>query len=67
MIKKNTTYIPETNQFVIGIIKNKFGEFFNVDINAPLDANLEGLAFDGATKRNKPNLNIGDLIFARIT
>jgi len=25
------------------------------------------LAFDGATKRNKPNLNPGDLIYARIS
>lgn len=32
-----------------------------------MDGSLEGLAFDGATKRNRPNLNIGDLIFTRIS
>ncbi len=29
-------------------------------------ANLSALAFDGATKRNKPNLNVGALVFARV-
>ena len=29
-------------------------------------ANLSALAFDGATKRNKPNLSVGSLVFARV-
>lgn len=62
-----TTYMPEKNHFVIGVIKNKIGDNFLVDINAPLDAILPGLDFDGATKRNKPNLNAGDLIYTRVS
>lgn len=64
--KKTPTYIPEKNHFVIGVVKNKVGDNFIVDINAPVDATLGGLEFDGATKRNKPNLAAGDLIFTRI-
>lgn len=32
-----------------------------------MDALLGGLEFDGATKRNKPNLNPGDLVFSRVS
>jgi exosome complex component RRP40 len=62
-----TTYMPEKNHFVVGVIKNKIGDNLLVDINAPLDATLPGLDFDGATKRNKPNLNTGDLVYARVS
>ena len=64
--KKVTTYLPEVNHFVIGTIKNRTGESFIVDINAPLDGTLGGLEFDGASKRNRPNLSSGDIVFARI-
>ena len=67
-INKNvTTYIPEKNNFVVGIIKAKVGDNFVVDINGPVDGILGSLEFDGATKKNKPNLNQGDLVFTRIT
>jgi len=64
--KKVTTYMPEKNNFVVGIIKAKVGDNYLVDINAPIDGVLGNLEFDGASKRNKPNLNTGDLVFARI-
>ena len=67
IIKKVTTYIPEVNQFVIAIIKNKTSDNFIVDINAPLDGMLGALEFDGVTKRNKPNLNPGDIVYARVS
>lgn len=38
-----------------------------MDINAPLDGVLGSLEFDGATKRNKPNLNPGDLVYTRVS
>lgn len=37
-----------------------------VDIGAPMDATLGGLEFDGATKRNKPNLKVGSVVFCRL-
>jgi exosome complex component RRP40 len=61
-----TTYLPERNQFVIGVIKSRGGDSFTVDINAPMDGILGGLEFDGATKRNKPNLTSGDIVYTRI-
>ena len=64
--KKSTTYIPEKNEFVIGIIKMKIGESYVVDINSPLDGSFGILEFDGATKRNRPNLSQGDLVYVRI-
>ena len=67
IIKKVTTYMPERNHFVVGVIKNKIGDNFIVDINAPMEGILGGLEFDGATKRNKPSLNIGDLVFTRVS
>jgi exosome complex RNA-binding protein Rrp4 len=59
--------VPEVNQFVIGIIKNRIGDNFVVDINAPHDGMLGGLEFDGATKRNKPSFNPGDIVYTRVS
>lgn len=59
-------YLPARNDFVIGVIKVKTSETFIVDIGAPMDAVLGGLEFDGVTKRNKPNLKIGTLVFCRV-
>lgn len=37
-----------------------------VTIGACTDATLSHLAFDGASKRNKPNLVVGDVVFGRV-
>jgi exosome complex component RRP40 len=31
-----------------------------------MDGILGALEFDGATKRNKPNLNVGDIVYTRV-
>jgi exosome complex RNA-binding protein Rrp4 len=36
----------------------KAGEGFRVDIGSAHPASLDGLAFEGATKRNRPNLKV---------
>lgn len=59
-------YIPAKNDLVIGRVKLRTSENFIVDFNAPLDGVLGGLEFDGATKRNKPNLQPGDLVYTRV-
>ena len=64
--KKVTTYFPEKNHFLIGIVKTKTADSFVVDINAPTDGTLGALDFDGASKRNKPSLSPGDIVFARV-
>ena len=52
-------YIPAAQESVIGVVVGKNGaEGFRVDIGGPHNANLDALAFEGATKRNRPNLKV---------
>ena len=44
-----------------------FAEEYKVDIKAPCQALLSTLAFEGATKRNRPMLKVGDVVFCRVT
>ncbi|DBA73196.1 hypothetical protein WJX77_008271 [Trebouxia sp. C0004] len=60
-------YIPAVEESLIGIITQKHGENFDVDIGGPFTATLPVLAFEGATRRNRPNLQVGDLVYARVT
>ncbi|CAG8504605.1 2741_t:CDS:2 [Diversispora eburnea] len=60
-------YIPATGENVVGRIIGKIGEVYRVDIGSAHQALLPFLAFDNATKKNRPNLNIGDLLYARIS
>ncbi|XP_076371042.1 LOW QUALITY PROTEIN: exosome complex component Rrp40 [Tachypleus tridentatus] len=59
-------YIPVRGEYVIGIITTKGSEVVRVDIGAGDSAVLSLLSFEGATKRNKPNLQVGDLVYARV-
>ncbi|KAF8890029.1 hypothetical protein CPB84DRAFT_1785226 [Gymnopilus junonius] len=60
-------YIPAPQEQVIGTIVQKVGEGFRVDIGSAHFASLDSLAFEGATKRNKPNLKVGSLVYARVS
>ncbi|KAI6656969.1 Exosome complex component rrp40 [Oopsacas minuta] len=51
-------YVPMLGDMVIGIITGKMGESFKVDIGAYLPAQLSFYAFEGATKKNKPDLKV---------
>ena len=52
-------YIPAAQEAVVGVVVGKNGaEGFRVDIGGPHNANLDALAFEGATKRNRPNLKV---------
>lgn len=42
----------------MGQVIARSGENWRVDIGAAHAANLDGLAFEGATKRNRPNLKV---------
>ena len=39
---------------------------FQVDIGTSEPATLSYLAFEGATKKNKPSVNTGDVVYAKI-
>lgn len=59
-------YTPSIGDPVLGTIKSKHSEYFEVDIGAPFTALLPILAFEGATKRNRPTLREGDLVYCRV-
>ncbi|GFH13201.1 KH_dom_type_1 domain-containing protein [Haematococcus lacustris] len=39
---------------------------YRVDIGSPFMAQLPQLSFEGATRRNRPNIKAGDLVYARV-
>jgi len=60
-------YVPAPQESVIGVITGRSGEGWRVDIGSAHPASLDGLAFEGATKRNKPSLKVGSLLYARVS
>lgn len=60
-------YVPAPQESVVGIIVGRSGENWRVDIGSAHMALLDGLAFEGATKRNRPNLKVGALVYARVS
>jgi exosome complex component RRP40 len=72
-VKQNTTrYRPLQEDRVIGIVEDRVasdgsgGDIYRVNIGGPHPAQLSNLSFEGATKRNKPNLSTGTLLYCRI-
>ncbi|TKR96785.1 hypothetical protein L596_010757 [Steinernema carpocapsae] len=59
-------YWPQVGDLVLGIITGKQADAFKVDIGASEQATVSMLKFEGATKRNKPTLKEGDLIYGRV-
>ena len=47
-------YAPFSGEAVIGIVKESLTEEYRLDVGASTLATLPVLAFDGATKRNRP-------------
>ena len=60
-------YYPRVQEAVLGIVTEKYGEEYRIDLGATETAILPALAFEGASKRNRPNLSIGALVYCRIT
>uniref|UniRef100_A0A8C7A023 Exosome complex component RRP40 n=1 Tax=Nothoprocta perdicaria TaxID=30464 RepID=A0A8C7A023_NOTPE len=58
-------YVPVKGDHVIGIVTAKTGDLFKVDVGGSELASLSYLAFEGATKRNRPNVQVGDLIYGQ--
>ncbi|CAM9337724.1 unnamed protein product [Laminaria digitata] len=51
---------------VLGIVEDRMGESYKVNIFGSSAALLGMLEFDGASKRSKPNLKSGSLVFCRV-
>lgn len=58
-------YIPQRGDSVIGIITTKAGDVFRVDVGASELATLPYLAFESATKRNRPDVKVGDIVYCK--
>ncbi|WBW72575.1 exosome subunit Rrp40 [Schizosaccharomyces osmophilus] len=60
-------YIPAMNDQVIGQITSRFAEGYRVDIGSAHSAQLNALAFENVTRKSKPNLTVGSLVYARVS
>ena len=59
-------YVATRGENVIGVVLAKIGDIFRVDIGTAEPASLSYLAFEGATKRNRPNVSVGDIVYAKL-
>lgn len=61
-------YIPQVNDFVIGIVTGVYGEYFKVSLQefSP-QVQLSMMAFPNASKKNRPNLKVGQAVYARVS
>lgn len=59
-------YTAARGETVIGTVIGKGMDGFRVDIGTSEPAALSFLSFEGATKKNKPDVNLGDIVFARL-
>jgi len=66
VLSNNRRYVPALGDTVVGVVKDRQSEHYRVRVNGISLALLPFLAFDGATRRNKPDLAPGSLIFARV-
>ena len=51
-------YVATKGDSVIGIVTQRTGDAFRVDIGASEQASLSYLAFEGATKKNRPDVKV---------
>lgn len=60
-------YIAAVDEMVVGVVTEKHAEFYRVDIGSTQPAVLPAMAFEGANRRNKPNIPLGALVYARVS
>ncbi|KAG5888571.1 hypothetical protein JTB14_029868 [Gonioctena quinquepunctata] len=63
---KRNRYIPKKGDLVLGIVTKKAGDSLKIDIGSAEFASLSMLAFEGATKKQKPDVQVGDLVYAKM-
>ena len=51
-------YVPVKEERIIGIVTNRGSDSYKVDIGGAIPASLPNLSFEGATKKNKPNIQV---------
>jgi exosome complex component RRP40 len=61
-----TRYYPKKGDQIVGLIEERGGDYYVINIFSGFNCILSRLAFEGATKRSKPELKKGDLVYARV-
>jgi len=59
-------YVPALDDMVVGVIKERHGDNYKVDIGSSQLATLSILSFEGASRKNKLNIKNGALIYCRV-
>lgn len=59
-------YTPQIGDMVLGTVIGQFGEYYRVSLSDHLIVLLNMYAFPNASKKNRPRLEIGDLVYARV-
>ncbi|KAK6625392.1 hypothetical protein RUM43_005689 [Polyplax serrata] len=59
-------YVPARGETVVGVVTSKAGDIYKVDIGSSEQAQLPYLAFEGATKKIRPLVNVGDVVYAKL-
>lgn len=59
-------YFPRTGDQILGIIEDRGGDYYKVNIFSGSLALLNRLSFEGASKRNRPELKVGDVVYCRV-
>jgi exosome complex component RRP40 len=59
-------YVAAVGDAVVGVVTERGAEAYRLSLRGGVGAALPVLAFDGASKRNKPSLAPGALVFARV-
>ena len=60
-------YVPRMGDQVVGIVEDRGGDWYTVNVFSGSRALLSRLGFEGASKRNKPELERGDVVYARVS
>lgn len=60
-------YIPAVGDYVIGTILGQYSDSYKVSLSSfSSSVTLSYMAFPNASKKNKPTLKVGDLVYARV-
>ena len=58
MVDNSNVYYPEINDLIIGTIIDKNHDYYTVEVRGTDFFILNSLEFEGATKKNKPDLEV---------
>lgn len=60
-------YFPQSGDKVIGIVTQKVGDTWKVDIGGIEKGEIDFMSFENATKKNRPDVKVGDLLYVTVT